>query len=781
MENNLTKTNADGRSATAPFMWWYVLVSFFLFGVICLNLPGSNKVLALCLMPATIFLGTRYLSILRNRMRLPLLFLILITVMGGISTFYAVSGKFALQGFLSLVIALCCALLLTILPDHASIRGWHMASVIAGSVSLISLFSLDLVSTRLLSTPLLSLLSRCNLAYAGIDGVEEYIRINSIYEAPNVFAGCAGIGVFLCLMLAHNSSSLRQKSIYLIQLYLNAMAFVLSFSMGAVASIAVAFVIYLVTEPKERRTSLFLLMLETFLFVLLGLPLASTNALAPWDGVQPIPLLIVALGASLLCITDNFICKRQKNSHKKAHKHEPLFWILPIVLVLGYVLIACLWTKGATLAPEGSLQRSVYLDPGQYTMFSSGTGAVTITVESQNRQEAMMHTGSVLYEGALSTAAFTVPEDSMVVSVTFSSQTQATLPQVTCVHSATQSSQTIPLDYPLLPDFVVTRMQGLFANENFLQRLVFFEDGLTLFQEYPLLGQGLGAFESSLFRIQSFYYETKYVHNHYIQTLLETGIVGLSLFLGLLIVSMRAILHTKKQCHPHPFTAGLAALLLFMAVHAAVEVIFSTGIYLPLAFGIFALTSICCGSTISLPQKIRNGGIAMAGGLFLSFTILLGCNLYAAHMGQHATSLEDYQQAAKWDPFEWTDYAVSYVANAPAFASYAVTTQAEEYIQRLDQETSNTIHYYLSQYFFQTGRMEKAMIMAEKQARHTISNSAWWNTLYAMIYSYDDGSKLYQQGIQNLSDLMNAWNHDHMGEILLEEDVQRFVDQVLRR
>ena len=778
MTKHLIK-HQPGTPATAALRW--ILASFFLFLILCLNLPDSNKILAILLMPATVFLGICHFPLLKERINPSLFLLTLITVMGGISTAYAVSGKFALQGFLALVIALCCAWLLTLLPQRSSISGYGMASVLAGASSWISVFSLDLVSTRLLSTPFLSLLSQLNPAYTEIDGVEESIRINSIYEAPNVFAGCAGIGVLLCLILSRSTDHKKERRLWLTLLYVNAMAFVLSFSMGATASITVAFIVYWMAETRERRRGTLLLMAETFLLVLAGLPFASASALAPWDGIQPIPLLTVATGSVLLWFADDFMTKHQKRIPSRPTKQKFLIGLILSLFSLGYILTACLYTGGATLVPGNSLHRAIYLDPGPYALTPLGTDGISVSVESQNRQEAMMHTSTTLYEGNLDSASFSVPEDSLVVSVTFSSDVDAALSQVLCTQTSTQSSQRIPLDYPLLPDFIVNRMQGLFANENLLQRLVFFEDGLKLFKERPLIGLGLGAFESSLLRIQSFYYETKYVHNHYIQTLLETGLLGTTLFLLLLGVSGLAILRARKAPNVHPFTAGLAALLLFMILHAGVEVIFSSGVYLPLAFGVFALIGLCCQSVFSLPKKLCTSGVILLSGLLLSFSILLGCNLYARSVGHHADSLDDYQQAAAMDPFEWTDYAISYVVNSPAFSSAEVDSQAQAYIERLDQETSNTIHYYLSQYYFQTGNMEQAMAMAEKQARHTISSSDWWNTLYAMIYAYDDGSRLYQKGIQNLSDIMHNWNEEHMGQIVLEESVQAFVNQVLTR
>ena len=113
----------------------------------------------------------------------------------------------------------------------------------------------------------------------------------------------------------------------------------------------------------------------------------------------------------------------------------------------------------------------------------------------------------------------------------------------------------IPLGYKLLPGFVANRLQGLSANENAIQRLVFFEDGMKLWQRSPLFGLGLGAFENGIKSVQSFYYETKYAHNHYIQTMVETGVIGLALFVGLLLVAAVSVVLARKgktadEMHP---------------------------------------------------------------------------------------------------------------------------------------------------------------------------------------------------------------------------------------
>ena len=311
--------------------------------------------------------------------------------------------------------------------------------------------------------------------------------------------------------------------------------------------------------------------------------------------------------------------------------------------------------------------------------------------------------------------------------------------------------------------------------------MAFFSDGLKVFSKNPLLGQGIGSFESSVFSVQSFYYETKYVHNHYIQTMLETGIVGLLLFVGLIVLSAIMVLRSAKREDRHPFLPALGALLVFMGIHAGVEVIFSSGFYLPLAFGVFALIGLCCGQELKIPQKIKILSMATAGILIVTMTILLGCNLRAADIGHHATSMKHFQQAAALDPFEWTDYAISYVSNAPTQGSKEILEQAEEYVVRLDRHQSNTIHYHLAKFCFETGQMERGMEMAYQQAEATISSSQWWNKLFLLLYEYDDGCEAYRSGVQDLIDLMEQWNDENIGKIVLDDGIHDYVNDMMSR
>ena len=741
-------------------LWWALPV----FVLCCLNLPDSARGPVLGLLVLTAVAAGIGFRRLRSRMNGHLLLLALITALDGISMFYGISGKFALQGFCCLACSLCAALLLTLAAPEPAPDRW-MATVLAVACAMIALVSIDHVSTRLISVPVLKFLSLFNPGYAGVTGLEESVRITSVFGAPNVFAGMMGIGVLLSLSLARTGERGRRK-LALAALYLNSLGFLLAFSLGGILSLAAAFLVFLVLESRGHRADLLILMAEALVTVGLGLGFAASSALAPWTGIRFGPLLSAGLGTALLWLADQSLANKKLLTEK---------WVLP--LVAGFLaaagvfaLAAWNWTGGITLEAGESLRRAAYPKEGHYTLSRVGGEDLTVRIEGQDRYQTMMHTETVLYEGPLEGAEFTV-SDQIVVYFHFFAGSDTRLEEVSWRGNG--GSGKLPLDYKLLPGFVENRLQGLFANENAIQRLVFFRDGLKLWRRAPLLGNGLGAFEAGLFGVQDFYYETKFVHNHYIQTLLETGILGFGLFVGLLLFSAWGIF----RCRTHPLAPGLGAALVFMAIHAGVEVVFSFGAYLVIAYGVFGLMGLCCGRP--LQKKVGTGVLAGTAGMLLAFAVVLGCNLRAAEIGQNAETLEDLRAAAELDPIEWTDYAVSFVANAPAVGTPDALEQAEEYLIRLDREQSNTIHYYLAKYCFETGQMERAMEMAEKQARATISSSSWWNTVFALVYEYNDGSEAYQRGLSNLVAVMEQWDRTHMGTIDLEPPVREFLDRVL--
>ena len=269
----------------------------------------------------------------------------------------------------------------------------------------------------------------------------------------------------------------------------------------------------------------------------------------------------------------------------------------------------------------------------------------------------------------------------------------------------------------LLPSFIANRLQGILANQNAIQRVVFFSDGMKLFRRSPIVGLGMGAFENGASSVQSFYYEAKHVHNQYIQTLIDTGIVGLILFIGLLGISAAAVLLSRKKGNWPPLAPALGAALVFMAGHAATEVVFTSYCYLPMAFGVFALVGICCGDALPvgmLVQRVKNGVLAVIAVLLVIFAVLLGRNIEAMTLIRRNPTFDALDEAVKLDVFEDSDYMLTYVTNSLRFPDdEVVQQQADVYAEQLSELNSNIIPYYLAEYYFQTDRLEQALAMLE--------------------------------------------------------------------
>lgn len=400
-----------------------------------------------------------------------------------------------------------------------------------------------------------------------------------------------------------------------------------------------------------------------------------------------------------------------------------------------------------------------------------------------------MHTSTVVYNGPASGAAFTVPEDSLVVYFNFRARTEGRLESAVYRGGAGEGS--LKLGYKLLPSFIANRLQGLFANENAIQRTVFFSDGLKLFFRSPVFGLGMGAFENGICSVQSFFYETKYAHNHYIQALVETGAVGLLLFLAVLGLSAAAVLRCRRKQDASPLTAALGAALVFMAGHASVEVVFSTCFYLPMALGIFALICLCCGDTLPLlpgREAVRSCTAFVIAALLAVFAVLLGLNMWARKLVNNPSPSSDpfanLQSAAALDRFEWADHMLSYVYSYQYYIDILagedmIRQQAEEYAQRLAQVNSNSIPIDLAEYYFVTDRPTQAFAMLEKYVSYVSSNPNTWKAAFRLLRAYTQDTPEFREGTAHIYQMLCDWNEQNMGTISLDAQTMAFIQDML--
>jgi tetratricopeptide (TPR) repeat protein len=84
----------------------------------------------------------------------------------------------------------------------------------------------------------------------------------------------------------------------------------------------------------------------------------------------------------------------------------------------------------------------------------------------------------------------------------------------------------------LLPDNVRTRVENInFQQHSVLERGTFYKDAVKLFQDYPVFGAGGGAWSALYEKYQNNPYVSRQAHNFFLQYLVETGIVGMTILL----------------------------------------------------------------------------------------------------------------------------------------------------------------------------------------------------------------------------------------------------------
>ncbi len=645
--------------------------------------------------------------------------------------FWASSGKFFLREFSKQLFALPLILYVFLLMPRKEAVIRKLIFVMSAVGALYAILSVDIASVGV-SRGLLNLIPGFSTA---LNGYEAGTRLTGIFSNGNISAGLLSICVFLSLYLLESAENRRERVFAAVFAALQAETLLLNFSLGATGFFLISAVVYLVFSG-EKRGSVFFRMLEIALPVLVSVFL-SVQYFEVSDGRLAIPLISACLSAAAAAVLELAVYPRLVKIAEGWRMATTWLLIAVMVLVCVYGAAAFLVRGSAELVKGQSLRRSCYPPAGSYTLAVQAEGAVNVRISSQNEQEVITHANTQLYSGAVEAASFEVPEDSKIVHLTFSSPEGAVLKEAELVGAQTVS---LHLGYPLLPGFVSNRLQGLLANENAIQRTAFFRDGMKIFRDHPILGAGLGSFETLLFGYQEFYYETKYVHNHYIQTLLDSGIIGLLIYLALLAATAAALWRGRRKDAPyrrlHP---ALCAAFVMILLHSVMEVVMSTSVYLPYALVVLSLASVCFGSSLKKPAA-RYAASVLPGVTALAYAVLIILNMSADSAVKKSTDsavrfFDALEYAISVDVFEKNDWMISYISTCSDYELNAYRKQANRYAEKLMDVPSNSLHQHLIRYYLVFGEYDRALTAALRSAHFNYSDSSNWNESFAQFSS----------------------------------------------
>lgn len=728
-----------------------------------------------------LMIGKRPLTQLKEHFAPLTAAVLLYVAMSLIAGLYSGFGEYAVTESAKVVSSAAMFLLVLALMRKKSVS--FILTSLAAVCAVISLLCIDAASLNVLTkayTALMGLLQyNAQTAYIGY---EQGIRITGIFWNPNVSAGIIAFGVLISCYMVKNAKTEKRRAVYSLLLGVNSMGFLLSFSMGAMAAFALSCVLYLICEQKGQRVHLFLLMLCcVFSSVILSF------AAYPFLGkVSVLPLLLSLLNGAVIYALERFAVIKLSSRFEGKTKPAIIITCVLAALAIVYAVLALSISGGAEVAPGERLSRAAYLDEGAYSLALEGQGDASVLIYSQNEAELMMHTNTVLYNGDAFAVEFTVPEDSRVTWFEFSSSEGAELSKATL-----SDGSTLKLGYVLLPEFAANRLQGFFANQNFIQRLVFFRDGFELFTKSPVIGFGLGAVEGLLTSVQDFYYETLYIHNHFIQVLDEMGVVGLLLFILMLCAAVITLLK-NKSAQKGPLFPLLMSCVAMMVFHSITEVVWSTGMYQTVCYLVFAAIILEYGQPLKLMTRKAVGIIVSSAAclLVVCFGALLGGNLVAASIisdyspTEHTELLNTMVKLDRLDCYDDRFYKSTYIMNAVNSEAFEERNQATLYAKQLRATGEYRACTDAAMYYYLPKLLLEPMFEASRAAiAQEASNPDSWNLqldFYRQSLQYIPQNKTedYIAGVIKTLEYYDSFNTGRMEEIVLTDKNTAFAECV---
>ncbi len=658
---------------------------------------------------------------------------------------WAMSGKFFLQQFYKIFLALFFFLLIATHKKLGRRGVRRVLGVCAGICAICAFLSVAGTGEEALRKTLLRLLHAPSDAM-----VFSGVRLSGVLANANIEATLSTMGVIFSVALLCGSAKLWQRALWAASLALNAMALLLGFSMGAIACFGVSLVIYLLAASGGRGAVLLRLLEGGVPAMALAFPMY--RALTGGTGaVLPLLLADVAVTAAL----ELLLAGRAAALLEKRQKLALAALLGAIVLVAAYLALGMRLYGPYTFG--GRLQRGARPGAGEHTMTVQADGAVDVRVVSKSMEQIMAQSGGTeIYSGTADGAVFTVPDDSYACDLYFTAEKGVTLSR------AAIDGKEIALRYKLFPPFVASRIQtGMSTGSSTILRLILARDGLRLWRLSPVIGNGVGAFETGISRVQDFKFDTRYVHNHYVQILLEDGVIGLALYVAAL-VSLAAALWKKRRparegalrwVHP-----ALCAQLAMSMLQALWDV--SLSITLPLCQMYVVYGLIVNLYADPLPRRARaaepppeeltaaeDGGAAIVRApsrapqrailMMLPVIFLLSVcgNVYAAALlKQTFHSYEEayvtMEKAIALDLYEKNDVMLTYVVTSMGDTSMDNHPgQASVYADELSRVQSNSIPAYLVDYYLSVGQYPRAVEEANLSAVYSVSDHEEWNKI----------------------------------------------------
>ena len=605
-------------------------------------------------------------------------------------------------------------------------------------------------------------------------------RFDGIYNDANLTGSLMALAVLVGLYLIRTGRKPWERFAACFLTGLSAVAFFTAMSRGAILCFGATVLCYLLFVGKGQRGQLFLLLFFTAVsmgaFGLLSMTLLSSGSVLGTLAALPCGLVLWGLYEGL-----------GQKAAEVLNGHPRLIAGIAtglVVLCAAGTVAAFTLTEPFVCTEENVLYRGADVTSGEtYTITGDWDNGDEITLMAYGSTQAqeMENRTETYYSGPLSEASFTVPEG--ITRVLF----QFRGPEGTQIRSLSLSDGTkIPTSYTLLPENLVSRFQkNLFQDRSFLLRVQYLKDGWTLFTQSPLTGHGLGATEGLLTSVQPFFYQSLYLHNHILQVMDETGLLGLAAFLALML-GAAWLLVRRLRTQQDGMAAVLLACWVMMNLHGLMEISFSVQMFQCAAFFLLLLPTVCYG-TYTEGRKRRAAGIVVlvVSDLWLVISVaLLGGSLLAQKEYRELDAagmttgsfIETLERLDRMDAYNDQSYKVNLMGNALQAGGISNEGTAARCARELRETGEFDSCYYVAAYYYlPLGQLENFFDVLQEGLLQERSNSEAWNSamnLCIQAFSQIDPAEAdtFAEGVRGIGEAMDRANAYLLVPVALTEE-----------
>ena len=605
-------------------------------------------------------------------------------------------------------------------------------------------------------------------------------RFDGIYNDANLTGSLMALAVLVGLYLIRTGRKPWERFAACFLTGLSAVAFFTAMSRGAILCFGATLLAYLLIAGKEERLGLFFTMAAMGIsMVVFGV--VSTSLLAGgsfWGTLAALP------SGVLLWLLNEFPARKAASA--LAGHGKLLAGVLGggIAAGIAAVILALTLTEPFVFTESNFLYRGADVEGGETYTFSGDwdkSSEITVLVYGSTREQELTSVTETYYNGPLEEASFTVPEDVGHVLMQFRGPAGLELRQVSL-----SDGTEIPMAYTLLPDNIAKRLQkNIFEDSSFLLRLQYDIDGWTLFKESPLAGHGLGATEGLLTSVQPFFYESLYLHNHLLQVMDETGLLGLAAFLAFILGTAVLLVRQLRKART-PLAAMLLACLVMMNLHGLMEISFSVQMFQCAAFFLLLLPTVCYG-TYTEGRKRRAAGIVVlvVSDLWLVISVaLLGGSLLAQKEYRELDAagmttgsfIETLERLDRMDAYNDQSYKVNLMGNALQAGGISNEGTAARCARELRETGEFDSCYYVAAYYYlPLGQLENFFDVLQEGLLQERSNSEAWNSamnLCIQAFSQIDPAEAdtFAEGVRGIGEAMDRANAYLLVSVALTEE-----------